>query len=135
MASEMSFKALGAKGSKYDEGSKYDGLETFARPKFIKSVTLTTDEVTAVCPITGQPDWYDISVLYHPVEKCIESKTFKLFMHSLREEGMFCEALSARIMEVVQEATDASFVQVTITQKPRGGVSIISVAQYGDQYA
>ncbi len=122
MARKIGFKALGKKGT------SYTGLETFTRPKRCAVVKLSTDEVTAVCPVTSQPDWYKVDVTYHPTKVCIESKSFKLFMHSLRERGMFCEALADYILQEVLDATRAAYVEVTVTQKPRGGVSIVSMS-------
>lgn len=119
---EPSFKSLGNKGN------KYLGLETFPKPEKVTRVTMTTDEVTALCPVTGQPDWYVVEVTYWPNEKCIESKSFKLFVQSLRENGMFCESLSEFILNEVTEAIQPNSAQVKVTQKPRGGVSIETVA-------
>lgn len=116
----MEFQSLGSKSN------EYKGLETFPKPKLCTSITLSTDEVTALCPITNQPDWYKVDVLYYPSNKCIESKSFKLFMHSLRDKGIFCEALSEYILLEIKKATSAKYIEVTITQRPRGGVSIIA---------
>jgi NADPH-dependent 7-cyano-7-deazaguanine reductase QueF len=44
------FVALGHAGSEH-----YAGLETFPNPG-VTRVEMTSDELTAVCPITGQPD-------------------------------------------------------------------------------
>ncbi len=118
------FKSLGKKAN------AYEGLETFQAPSKLQSVTLSSDEVTAICPVTGQPDWYKVDVTYSPNEKCVESKTFKLFMHSLRETGMFCEALSQFILEEVLKYTEADSISVTVTQKPRGGVTITATSEY-----
>lgn len=118
-------KNLTALGNKV---STYTGLETFQKPDFSETVTIKSDEVTAVCPITNQPDWYTVAVKYTPNHVCIESKTFKLLMHSLREKGMFCEALASYILSEVIKYADPLEAWCTVTQKPRGGVEITATS-------
>ena len=33
-------------------------------------VEFTTDELTALCPITGQPDFYELKLSYRPRSDC-----------------------------------------------------------------
>lgn len=120
------FKALGKSGV----GASKE-LETFPTPSpLVRSVTMTSDEVTALCPITGQPDFYTVSIIYHPKELCIESKSLKLYLQSFREEGLFVEALSAEIAKTVAMAVKPYDVSVQITQVPRGGVEIVAISTW-----
>ena len=117
---EDEFVALGHAGSEH-----YAGLETFENPG-VSQVEMTSDELTAVCPITGQPDLYTIKIEYAAKQLCLESKSLKLYLARYRNEGAFCEALAVRIRNDVAEALDLapSDVTVTLTQKPRGGITI-----------
>ena len=117
------FVALGHAGSE-----RYAGLETFPNPG-VSHVQMTSDELTAVCPITGQPDLYVAAIDYWPGERCVESKSLKLYLARFRNEGAFCEALAVRIRDDVASATDlpAEKVRVTLTQKARGGIAIVAV--------
>ena len=117
------FRSLG------DNKAAFDGLETFERPEGLEEVTMTSDEVTAVCPVTGQPDWYLVEIRYEPAGRCIESKSLKLYLQSFRSVGVFCEQFAARIAGDVRDAIAPSFCRVRVTQKPRGGVSIVSEAE------
>lgn len=108
------------------KNEKFTGLETFPAPPDLISVVMCSDEVTAICPITGQPDQYTIEIEYHPAEWCIESKSMKFYFQQFRNEGIFCEAFSARIANDVQRAIQAKFCRVKVTQKPRGGISIVA---------
>jgi 7-cyano-7-deazaguanine reductase len=114
------FVALGHAGSEH-----YAGLEAFPNPG-VAEVVLTSDELTAVCPITGQPDLYQTTIEYRPVDRCLESKSLKLYLNRFRNEGAFCEALAVRIRDDVAEALElpADRVHVTLRQKARGGISI-----------
>lgn len=117
---------LRALGNKITE---YTGLERFKAPEHCTEVYLSSDEVTALCPVTNQPDWYTVEVVYTPGHWCVESKTFKLLMHSYRNRGLFCEALAADIANEVLRHAEPSRVCVHVTQKPRGGVTIKAVAE------
>jgi 7-cyano-7-deazaguanine reductase len=118
------FVALGHAGSEH-----YAGLETFPNPG-VASVELTSDELAAICPVTGQPDLYVAVIEYAPESRCIESKSLKLYLMSFRNEGAFCEALTVRIRDDVALALELPHesVQVTLTQKARGGITITSTA-------
>jgi 7-cyano-7-deazaguanine reductase len=117
---DTGFVSLGSPGS-----SAYAGLETFPNPG-VSRVEMTSDELTAVCPITGQPDLYTATIGYEPLERCLESKSLKLYLMTFRDEGHFCEALAVRIRDDVAPALElpAERVTVTLAQKARGGITI-----------
>jgi hypothetical protein len=53
------------------------------------TVEFTTNELTATCPITGQPDFYEWKLGYRPRAYLIESKSLKLYLWGFREVGIF----------------------------------------------
>jgi 7-cyano-7-deazaguanine reductase len=118
------FVALGHAGSEH-----YAGIETFPNPG-VSSVTMESDELSAVCPVTGQPDLYTATVDYRPDALCIESKSLKLYLARFRNEGHFAEALAVRIREDVAAAIRVPLdrVAVRLVQKARGGITITAVA-------
>ena len=118
------FVALGHAGSEH-----YAGLESFPNPG-VSRVELTSDELVAVCPITGQPDLYVAAIDYTPRDLCLESKSLKLYLSSFRNEGVFCEALAVKIRDDVADALglDADGVRVRLTQKARGGITITATS-------
>jgi 7-cyano-7-deazaguanine reductase len=118
------FIALGHSGSEH-----YAGLETFPNPG-VTRVELESDELVAVCPITGQPDLYVATIEVEPEALCLESKSLKLYLASFRNEGVFCEALAVRIRDDVAHALELGRerVTVTLTQKARGGITIVATA-------
>jgi 7-cyano-7-deazaguanine reductase len=59
-----------------------------------------------------------------PRERCIETKSLKLYLQSFRDEGIFAEAFAAWIANDVNQAAAPATCQVTVTQKPRGGITI-----------
>jgi 7-cyano-7-deazaguanine reductase len=124
---ELQFKALGNRAS---EPSR--SLEVFPAPAHVRKVVLESDEVTSLCPVTGQPDWETVRIEFEPGPYCIESKSLKLYLWSFREEGAFCEALAARIAQDVFTACKPRWVKVLITQKSRGGITISAEASLPD---
>ena len=79
-------------------------LDVFPKPEGVETVVLESDEVTSVCPVTGQPDYETVVIEYAPDTLCIESKSLKLYFWSFRDKGVFCEALAARIANDVATA-------------------------------
>ena len=117
---ETEFVALGHAGSEH-----YAGLETFPSPG-ITTVWMTSDELTAVCPITAQADFYRATIAFEPDALCLESKSLKLYLATYRNEGVFCEALAVKIRDDVAAALELPHerVHVTLEQKARGGITI-----------
>jgi len=116
------FVALGHAGSEH-----YAGIETFPSPG-VSHVQLTSDELVAVCPITGQADFYTAAIEYWPGPLCIESKSLKLYLATYRNEGVFCEALAVKIRDDLALALELASdkVRVALTQKARGGITIVA---------
>jgi len=114
------FVALGHAGSDH-----YAGLETFPNPG-VSQVEMVSDELVAVCPITGQPDFYLAAIEFQPDALCLESKSLKLYLARFRNEGAFCEALAVTIRDDVAKALQLPPERVTVTleQKARGGITI-----------
>jgi 7-cyano-7-deazaguanine reductase len=121
---EQEFVALGHAGSE-----AYAGLETFPNPG-VARVELVSDELTAVCPITGQPDFYTATIGYRPGGLCLESKSLKIYLSRFHDQGVFCEALAVRIRDEVAEALglQTAAVEVSLRQKARGGITITAFA-------
>ena len=105
------------------------GLDTFPAPSDMTVVRMVSDEVTALCPVTGQPDWYEVAITYRPDASCIESKSLKLYFQTFRNDGIFGEAFAARIARDIMEACAPHWVRTTVVQKPRGGITITASAK------
>ena len=108
-------------------------LETFPNPHSERDYTihLVTDEFTSVCPRTGQPDFGTIEVEYVPDERCVEMKSLKLYLWSYRNEGVFYEDVTNRILDDLVEACEPRWMEVTGTFSVRGGMQNTVTATYG----
>ena len=94
-------------------------------------VTLRCPEFTSLCPITGQPDFAEIKIMYLPGERMVESKSLKLYLFSFRNHGDFHEDCVNIIMKDLVRLMNPKYIEVTGIFTPRGGISIYPYANYG----
>ena len=99
-------------------------LDAIDLPASSAVVEYTSDEVVSNCPVTGQPDFYTVTIQLLSSPRGMESKSLKLYLQSFSDDGQFCEAFSDTIAQDVLTCTGAKSVMVCVKQKPRGGVSI-----------
>jgi len=95
-------------------------------------VEFTTNELTATCPITGQPDFYELKLDYRPKESLIESKSLKLYLWGFRDRGVFAEDLAATLLKDLVAACDPVEMTVDLIQQVRGGLRIRTVVHHPD---
>ncbi len=93
-------------------------------------VEFTTDELTALCPVTGQPDFYDLTLSYRPKGALLESKAMKLYLWGFREKGMFAEDMAATLLKNLVAVCDPHEMTVDLTQRVRGGLKIRTVVRH-----
>lgn len=87
-------------------------------------------EFTAVCPVTGQPDFGTIIVLYAPGRKCVELKSLKLYLWSFRNEGHYFEQVTNQILDDLVKAVRPRRMTVVGRFNVRGGIASQVVARY-----
>ena len=92
-------------------------------------VKLETDEFTCICPATGQPDFAEIIVEYVPDKKIVESKSFKLYLWSYRNEGAFHEHVVNQILDDLVKTLSPHYCKVTGIFNIRGGIGITVEAE------
>ena len=106
-----------------------DHLEWFPAPEHCTRVRFSSDELSSVCPITGQPDYSSVVIEYEPDERCIESKSLKLYLWSFRDRPVFAEALAGEIAAEVNRSIEPNSVKVVVTQHVRGGIVTEATAE------
>ena len=94
-------------------------------------VQFNCPEFTSLCPITGQPDFAEIKILYIPGERMVESKSLKLYLFSFRNHGDFHEDCVNTIMKDLVKLMQPKYSEVVGIFTPRGGISIYPYANYG----
>ncbi len=122
-------------GQKTEYSTDYapEVLETFQNmhPENDYWVQFNCPEFTTLCPITGQPDFAEIKIMYLPAERMVESKSLKLYLFSFRNHGDFHEDCVNIIMKDLVRLMDPKYIEVVGIFTPRGGISIYPYANYG----
>ena len=125
-------KQLGGK-TVYRDDYAPEVLETFINkhPDNDYWVQFNCPEFTSLCPITGQPDFAEIRIMYLPDQRMVESKSIKLYLFSCRNHGDFHEDCVNIIMKDLIRLMAPKYIEVTGIFTPRGGISIYPYANYG----
>lgn len=107
-------------------------IETFAYqyPAQRNEITVETDEFTAVCPWSGLPDFARITVKYIPHKDIIELRSFKYYLYSYRNVGIFQEHLTVRLLDDLVKACAPMEMTVITDYNIRGGIHTLSQATY-----
>ena len=107
-------------------------LEAFPNryPKRDYVIRFEHPEFTSLCPMTGQPDFGRIVVQYAPAEKCVESKSFKLYMGAFRNHGSFMESLTNKIADDLITLLEPRRLTVEGLFNVRGGTAISVRVEY-----
>jgi 7-cyano-7-deazaguanine reductase len=107
-------------------------IDTFPNPNPERdyAIEINTPEFTCVCPMTGQPDFADITLRYVPDELCVELKSLKLYFWSYRDEGAFHEAVTNRILDDIVAAINPREAEIVGKFNVRGGLYTTVTAAY-----
>src|SRR6185436_16267610 len=102
-----------------------DALETFENrfPGRDYTIEIVCPEFTSVCPKTGQPDFGVLTITYVPEALCVELKSLKLYLQQFRNEGIFYEHVTNRILDDLVAAVKPRRMAITAAFTPRGGIT------------
>lgn len=123
----------------FDQQKEYDMpepfravLETFANqfPDREYQIEIVCPEFTSVCPVTGQPDFGTLTITYSPAARCVELKSLKLYLQQFRNEGIFYEHATNRILDDLVAVTEPRRMHLKAAFTPRGGISTTVTATY-----
>ena len=105
--------------------SRTDLLETFENqhPNRDYEIDIVAPEFTSVCPRTKQPDFGVLTITYTPDAKCVELKSLKLYLQSYRNDGIFYEDVTNRILNDLVSVLAPRRMKIVAKFTPRGGIS------------
>lgn len=100
-------------------------LECFPNPRPERDylIEITCPEFTTVCPKTGQPDFGTLTFRYVPDRACVELKSLKLYLQAFRNEGIFYENVTNRILDDLVAVLSPRRMTLVACFTPRGGIS------------
>ena len=107
-------------------------LDTFPNPSPGREYWIRHEcpEYTALCPVTGQPDFGTFIVLYVPDRRCVELKSLKLYVWSFRNQGHFFEQVTNQVLDDLVAALDPLKLTVIGKFNVRGGITSQVVARW-----
>jgi len=111
---------------------KTHGLEVFENPQPKRDYVIrhVAPEFTSRCPRTGQPDFGTVIIEYVPDKLCVELKSLKLYLQAFRDEGIFYEAVTNRILDELVAVLAPRRMRVETRWRPRGGMRSVISAEY-----
>ena len=80
--------------------------------------------------MTGQPDFATITIRYTPDRHIVELKSLKLYLWSFRDEGVFHEDVTNRILDDLVAAIGPAAMAVTTDWLIRGGIHTVVEARH-----
>jgi 7-cyano-7-deazaguanine reductase len=109
-----------------------DTLETFPNqfPERNYKIEIICPEFTSVCPKTGQPDFGRLTITYTPDTLCVELKSLKMYLQHFRNEGIFYENVTNRILDDLVSVLQPRRLTLLAQFSPRGGISTNVTARY-----
>lgn len=112
-------------------------LETFKNEFSERDYTIihTAPEFTSLCPKTGQPDFATITIEYVPDKLCVELKSLKIYLNSYRNDGLFYESATNKILDDLVTVCKPRYMLITAEFNVRGGISsVIETEYYSDKF-
>ena len=109
-----------------------DTLETFENqfPERQYTIEIVCPEFTSVCPKTGQPDFGTLTLSYVPAARCVELKSLKLYLQLFRNEGIFYEHATNRILDDLVAVVQPRSMTLVAEFTPRGGITTKVTARF-----
>ncbi len=105
-------------------------IETWPNQYADYEIEIVLQEFTAVCPKTGLPDFGRIVLRYVPDRRCLELKSYKMYLLAYRNLGIFQENAVNRVLADVVKATNPIRATVVGDFSPRGGLTTVVTASW-----
>jgi len=105
-------------------------IETWPNQYPDYEIEIDTPEFTSVCPKTGLPDFGKILLRYTPDKKCLELKSYKMYLLAYRDVGIFQENIVNRVLRDVVAAAKPVRATVVGDFSPRGGLTTLVTASW-----
>jgi len=132
----------------YKEGKDYDQINVGALRTWLKKtapletfefteavpgehwISISTPELTSICPFTDYPDFGSVVIRYVPSDHCLELKSFKLYINAFRDVKIFHEALTEVIFADFVKVAKPKKAWLTVDMNVRGNVKTVCHKYY-----
>jgi 7-cyano-7-deazaguanine reductase len=121
----------------------FEGLETLT-PEVLETfpyeyagrdatIEISTDEWSCVCPFSGLPDFGNLTVRYLPSDVCIELKSYKYYLTSFRNIGIYQEHAANRVLDDLVACCKPKWMEVVLDYRLRGGIHTVVTVEHGSR--
>ena len=93
-------------------------------------VEISTDEWSCVCPFSGLPDFGTLTIRYLPTDVCIELKSYKYYLTSFRNVGIYPEHAANRVLDDLVACCKPAWMEVVLDYRLRGGIHTAVTVEY-----
>ena len=121
-------------------GYRADGREQIANARLLRFknrtthrryvIDMTSPEFTCHCPVSGFPDFATIQIQYVPKDWCVELKSLKLYINRYRDQAIYHEDVTNKILDDLVELLDPWEAKVTSDFAVRGNIKTIISATH-----
>ncbi len=94
-------------------------------------IEIATDEWSCVCPFSGLPDFGTLTVRYLPTEVCVELKSYKYYLTSYRNVGIYQEHAANRVLDDLVACCGPKWMEVVLDYRLRGGIHTVVTVEHG----
>ena len=88
-------------------------------------ISISTPELTSICPFTDYPDFGRVEIHYVPRDRCLELKSFKLYIKAFRDVKIFHETLTEVIFADFLAAVKPRKARIEVDMNVRGNVKTV----------
>ncbi len=110
--------------------AKLPEIETWPNQYPDYEIEIVMPEFTSVCPKTGLPDFGRVVLRYVPDRRCLELKSYKMYLLAYRDLGIFQENAVNRVLRDVVKAANPVKATVVGEFTPRGGLATVVTASW-----
>ncbi|MFH1284045.1 MAG: preQ(1) synthase [Candidatus Peregrinibacteria bacterium] len=88
-------------------------------------IAISSSEYTSICPFSDFPDFGKVKICYVPDKKCLELKSFKLYINAFRNIKIFHETVTEVIFSDFLETIKPKKAKITVDMNVRGNIKTI----------
>jgi 7-cyano-7-deazaguanine reductase len=93
-------------------------------------IDMSTPEFTCICPVSGFPDFATLHISFVPKDWCVELKSLKLYINRFRDQGIYHEDVTNKIMDELVDLLDPWEMKVIADFQVRGNIKTVISATH-----
>ena len=119
-------------GEKLVENAELERFENRSQHRDYE-IEFSCPEFTCLCPRSGFPDFATIEIQYFPDQWCVELKSLKMYINQYRDQKVFHEDVTNRILDDLVKLLDPKLITVTADFNVRGNIHTVITASHSKE--